>query len=161
MAIAVFSDSHGAWDGIARALRGGPYGMAIHLGDFVRDARELAAEFPGIPFECVAGNCDGWGVAGVGHEKVLDVLGHKLFLTHGHLQHVNQGTRLLQDAAGRNGCEAALFGHTHVPMNEHRGRVLCLNPGRASSPRGGAKRPTFAILEIDGPKLRSRLEFIP
>ena len=43
--------------------------------------------------------------------------------------------------------DVLLHGHTHVPRNERRGRVLCLNPGCVTRPNRGA-RPSVAWLEI-------------
>jgi putative phosphoesterase len=40
-----------------------------------------------------------------------------------------------------------LHGHTHVPCNERRGRVLFLNPGCVTRPNRGAP-PSVACLEI-------------
>ena len=33
-----------------------------------------------------------------------------------------------------------LQGHTHVPMCEERGGILCLNPGSVSIPKNGSER---------------------
>ena len=41
-----------------------------------------------------------------------------------------------------------LFGHTHRPMYDDKGRVVLLNPGSISMPRGGDGIPTFATVEI-------------
>jgi uncharacterized protein len=48
--------------------------------------------------------------------------------------------------------DIVLHGHTHVPRNERRGRVLFLNPGCVTRPNRGAP-PSVAWLEIAGGKI--------
>jgi putative phosphoesterase len=48
--------------------------------------------------------------------------------------------------------DVLLHGHTHVPRNERRGRVLCLNPGCVTRPNRGAP-PSVAWLEIADGKI--------
>ncbi|MBQ9384212.1 MAG: metallophosphoesterase family protein, partial [Ruminiclostridium sp.] len=50
--------------------------------------------------------------------------------------------------ASVNGCSAALFGHTHVPVNEMSNGILLFNPGSTSLPRGGNK-PTYGKITVD------------
>ena len=49
-----------------------------------------------------------------------------------------------------------LHGHTHVPRNERRGRVLFLNPGCVTRPNRGAP-PSVAWLEILDGKINWKL----
>ena len=49
-----------------------------------------------------------------------------------------------------------LHGHTHVPRNEKRGRVLFLNPGCVTRPNRGAP-PSVAWLEIADGKISWKL----
>ena len=52
--------------------------------------------------------------------------------------------------------DALLHGHTHVPRNETRGRVLFLNPGCVTRPNRGAP-PSVAWLEIADGKINWKL----
>lgn len=52
--------------------------------------------------------------------------------------------------------DVLLHGHTHVPRNERRGRVLFLNPGCVSRPNRGA-RASVAWLEIADGKINWKL----
>src|SRR5262245_939350 len=52
--------------------------------------------------------------------------------------------------------DVLLHGHTHVPRNERRGRVLFLNPGCVTRPNRGAP-PSVAWLEIGDGKISWRL----
>jgi putative phosphoesterase len=104
-----------------------------HLGDVCADAilNELRAIGPGVTV--VRGNCDSnseWPL-------VLD-------LSRGGLKF-----RLQHVAPDRppDDVDVLLHGHTHVPRNERRGRVLFLNPGCVTRPNCGAP-PSVAWLEI-------------
>ena len=66
----------------------------IHLGDMVRDADKLAAEYPGLRFYQVAGNCDGCRVPPDYPEILIeDFFGVRVFMTHGH-RHGTVSSRL-------------------------------------------------------------------
>lgn len=55
----------------------------------------------------------------------------KLYLSHGH---VYSPDRLPPLCPG----DVFLSGHTHIPMDEDRGGVRCLNPGSVSIPKAGS-----------------------
>lgn len=59
MRILVLSDSHGLQYFMQRCVEALQPDAVIHLGDMVRDADKLAAQYPGLRFYQVAGNCDG------------------------------------------------------------------------------------------------------
>ena len=52
--------------------------------------------------------------------------------------------------------DVLLYGHTHVPRNERRSRVLFLNPGCVTRPNRGAP-PSVAWLEIVDRKINWKL----
>jgi hypothetical protein len=56
--------------------------------------------------------------------------------------------------------DVLLHGHTHVPRNERRGRVLFLNPGCVTRPNRGAP-PSVAWLEIADGKIEWKLVQLP
>ena len=104
-----------------------------HLGDVCAEAilDELRAIGPGVIV--VRGNCDS------NFERPL-VLGLVRGGLKFRLQHVPPD-RPPDDI------DVLLHGHTHVPRNERRGRVLLLNPGCVTRPNRGAP-PSVAWLEI-------------
>src|ERR1700750_3093927 len=109
-----------------------------HLGDVCAEAilDELRAIGPGVTV--VRGNCDSnseWPL-------VLDLVRGGLKFR---LQHVPPD-RPPDDV------DVLLHGHTHVPRNERRGRVLFLNPGCVTPPTRGAP-PSVAWLEIAAGKI--------
>ena len=52
----------------------------------------------------------------------------------------------LADAAAARGAQVALFGHTHIPLAETRGRVFLFNPGSCGRCYTGAD--TYGILTL-------------
>jgi predicted phosphodiesterase len=109
-----------------------------HLGDVCAETilDELCAIGPRVTV--VRGNCDSnfeWPL-------VLDLVRDGLKFR---LQHVPPD-RPPDDV------DVLLHGHTHVPRNERRGRVLFLNPGCVTRPNRGA-RPSVAWLEIADGKI--------
>ena len=79
---------------------------------------------------------------------VIEANGHKILLTHGHLQGVDYGYNKLGLDAKLLGAKIAIHGHTHVPVCEQRGNFMFINPGSTSRPRGGSPA-SFAILTAD------------
>jgi hypothetical protein len=113
-----------------------------HLGDVCAETilDELRAIGPRVIV--VRGNCDSnseWPL-------VLDLRrgGLKFRLQHVPPDHPPDDVDLL------------LHGHTHVPRNERRGRVLFLNPGCVTRPNRGSL-PSVAWLEIADGKIGWRL----
>ena len=135
MKIGIVSDSHGntsvfedmlAMPGAAEAE------MWLHAGDFAPDADDLEI-MSGKRVVRVLGNCDFY-VDGVHEETVVVVAGHRIFLTHGHLFNVRFDTMMLAEAARTAGADIAVYGHTHIALEE-RGEVTVLNPGSIARPR--------------------------
>ena len=107
MRVIVVSDSHGATGRLSTILtvaeQAGPIDAIIHLGDGYYDLRDLEVALP--PVYQVAGNCD------LFRSDTLDFVtlsNAKLLLTHGHYQHVREGTDDLLSLALEEKCAAAL-----------------------------------------------------
>ena len=66
----------------------------------------------------------------------------KLYLSHGHIYSPDHLPPL---SAG----DLFLSGHTHIPMDEMRAGVRCLNPGSVSIPKGGSSHSVL-LLDEDG-----------
>ncbi len=141
MRVIVLSDSHGALGRLNTILsvaeQGGPLDAIIHLGDGYWDLRELNYDPP--PVYQVAGNCDHFRSDTLGFATLS---GAKILLTHGHYQHVREGTDDLFLLARQEKCHAALYGHTHVQKMKWERGILILNPGAANDGR-------YAVLNIN------------
>ena len=142
MRVIVCSDSHGRRDLLQKAVDMYPADLLIHLGDHFGDVS--AINLPeGMQVECVRGNCD---CGGAEIEKVLELEGKKILITHGHRYNVKSSLNLLCARMDALGAHLALYGHTHIPGYEFFDRGIVLNPGAICGNRIGGKS-TFAYLE--------------
>lgn len=149
MRIVVLSDTHrdffSAHEIVKRHL---PNADAfLHLGDGMDEWDDIRALYPDRAFYEVRGNCDLGSSA-----KPFGVLscehGHKLFYTHGHLYHVKASLQDLERAARENGCDVALYGHTHKAGCTYADGLYVMNPGSPSQPRGS--EPGYGIIDSTG-----------
>jgi putative phosphoesterase len=142
MKIAVFSDSHGRTQTVARALkiiadRG--ITTRIHCGDL--DDAAVAEMLP-AGTHVVLGNCDTdrdeieaalarAGCVSHGEWGYLELAGKKIAFTHGHLY----AFRELQAA---DTFDFLFYGHTHVHAEHPAGKTRVINPGalHRASPKG-------------------------
>lgn len=150
--IVAVSDTHGDFDVLYDIMRRNRSAdLIIHLGDGEREFDDIKNIFPEKAFLHVRGNND-WGSSPFVH--TFSYGGHKLFLTHGHTFDRSSMIDFLSASAKANGCDIALFGHTHIPFYERINGVHLFNPGSPSRPRGLSK-PTFGIITIgDDGKLK-------
>ena len=151
MKVLVLSDSHGNVSNMIRAVEREAPRMILHLGDCWRDAERLRDRFPDLPFEQVPGNCDYFS-ASREKEKLL-VLGDKrVLMCHGHTYGVKQSLMAAGMAAEEGDLGLFLFGHTHKPLVDKRGKTLFLNPGSI----GDYIQPTYGIVTLENGKLDAR-----
>jgi putative phosphoesterase len=159
MKILVISDTHGDTNKAEEVIKANNgTDMVIHLGDYFRDAQKLSGLFPGIRFEYIYGNSD-FMVNNVPAEKLLDLCGKKVFITHGHRYSVKWDYNKLFKKAEELDADIVLFGHTHVPDMVENGKHCILNPGSASYPRS-CKYGSYAIIEIEDGILSPRICYI-
>ena len=150
MKILVCSDSHGNLDNLVRAVEREAPDRIYHLGDGWRDAQRLHAQFPDIPLEQVPGNCD-WSVQSPA-ELLLTIRGKRILLCHGHTYGVKQSLLNAGYAAEEQDLDLFLFGHTHKPLVDRRGKTWFFNPGSIGDPL----RPSYGVVTLDGDRLDAR-----
>ena len=151
MKVLVLSDSHGNISNMLQAVEREAPRMILHLGDCWRDGERLHDRFPDLPLEQVPGNCDYFGSSRE-KEKLL-VLGDKrVLMCHGHTYGVKQSLMAAGLAAEEKDLDLFLFGHTHKPLVDMRGKTLFLNPGSI----GDYARPTYGIVTLENEKLDAR-----
>lgn len=110
-------------------------GMIIHLGDLMSDGEALSRAYPQIPLVLVPGNCDGWTTQPL--QKLIQVEGKKLLLSHGHIWQVKSRLDLAIAAARQAGADIVLFGHTHVPLcRREEDGLWVMNPGSSRTSYG-------------------------
>lgn len=143
--VLILSDSHrsGLVNDILKKERNSD--IFIHLGDGGSDMFDTGEFTGGKPVYNVKGNCD---TASYGFpEKLISYFGSvKFYACHGHNHNVKNGLSALFYAAKQEQCTLALFGHTHIALNEEYEDVILFNPGSAMNGR-------YGILEISGDKM--------
>jgi uncharacterized protein len=157
MKIIVIGDTHGDIEKAEEAIsKNKDADLIIHLGDYFRDAMRLSEIFPDIPMEYIYGNSD-FMIEDVDAEKLLEYSGVKIFLTHGHRYSVKWGYEKLHEKAKEMNVDLLLFGHTHIADIIKNGSYSLINPGSTSDPRGNDYNETYAIIEIEGKEINSKL----
>lgn len=147
MKIMVVSDSHGRVENIRKAYaKVKPVDLFIHLGDVEDDQSEIESFIP-CRKEFVRGNCDFFSRNP--DDKVIEVCGKKILLTHGHRHGAGYGTEELEEAGRKSGAAIVMYGHTHMPLLTYNEDVILFNPGSISKPRQDGCRPVFGIVEIN------------
>lgn len=128
--------------------------LIVHAGDlsslaFLDELRGLGPEV-----EAVFGNADGPELrALLPKRRVIEAGGALIGVVHIPGPAVGRGERLL---ARFPGCDAVVYGHTHVAIVERVGDVWILNPGSPTERRSAAGR-SMLELEITGGVLRPEL----
>jgi putative phosphoesterase len=156
VSVLVISDSHGNVPALAAALGWvcsgardrvpAAFTAAVFLGDGAPDLAPASGEAGfTLPWYRVRGNGD--LDFSIPETLVPEIPGtdRRLFLAHGNRHGLERGYDTVAAAARAAGAEAALFGHTHVPVRGTRGGILLLNPGSIGRPRSRSG-PSFAVL---------------
>ena len=150
MKILVISDSHGKNGRMELAVeQESPLDLLIHLGD-LEGGEDLLEAIAPCPVEIVCGNNDFFSV--YPREKVIEIMGLRIFMCHGHNYGVSMGTERLAEAARQRNCQIAMFGHTHCPLIRQEKDVPMINPGSISYPRQEKRRPSYIVMNIDEKK---------
>lgn len=160
MKIGIFSDSHGDTRAIDQMLAH-PETKDVRAwffaGDIAPDAEYLET-VTDIPVYKVDGNND-WPAPVLPAVAIENFVGHRIFLTHGHLLGVSFGRDILRNAAKEEGADIAIYGHTHVAdIDESDPDILVLNPGSVSRPRD-SRHGSFMVVEI-GKKMKTKVNLI-
>ena len=148
MKILIVSDTHRSDENLKLVIRQHtPLDMLIHLGDAEGSERFISEWVnPECQMEMVLGNNDFFSM--LDREREIEIVGHKILLTHGHYYGVSMGPEGLADEARSRGCDMAMFGHTHKPFLGEIGGVMVLNPGSLSYPRQERRRPSYMIMTV-------------
>lgn len=147
MKILVISDTHGAIHEIVKVIENMEKPQLIlHLGDYVEDGEKIEKE-TGIKVEMVRGNGDFFNKR-YEDDKVLEIEGKRIFMTHGHRYGVRHGVLNLLYRAEELQADIVLYGHTHVPMITKDAGIFVMNPGSPTHPRGFYKSKTYGIINI-------------
>lgn len=148
MKIMIISDTHREKRNLYKALeREKPIDLLVHCGDLQMEERELGA-IADCEVKAVGGNMDFDAL--LPREKVFQIGAYKVFLTHGHLYGAHFDDGELRRAGEEEGADIVMFGHTHCPLIKRYDGMVILNPGSIAFPRQADRRPTYAVMTIDG-----------
>lgn len=144
--IMIVSDTHGKNMYLNQALEEvGTFDLLLHLGD-LEGSEHFIEAFVKTKKEMISGNND--YRLDYPEERIIEVEGYRIWMTHGHHYQVYMGVASLREAALNKNVDIVLFGHTHQPYLEKNGLII-LNPGSISLPRQSDRTPTYAVMEID------------
>jgi putative phosphoesterase len=127
--------------------------LILHAGDFVRAAvlEELGRL---APVEGVAGNMDETALIELLPERrVVGVAGARMGMVHVPGPAAARAARLV---AAFPGCDAVIYGHTHIPDLSRVGDVWVLNPGSPTE-RRGAPAHSMLMLDVEAGEIRPEL----
>ncbi len=162
MLVAVIADTHLPRG--SRALpeecvrRLGGADLILHAGDHSSLASLEALRALGPPVHAVHGNADEPALRKLlPKELVVEAAGARLGITHVPGPRAGREERL---AARFPGCDAVVYGHTHVPQAERHGGVWILNPGSPTERRSSPAR-TMLLLRVEAGALEPELVELP
>ncbi|WP_418222882.1 metallophosphoesterase [Clostridium isatidis] len=122
--------------------------IIIHCGDGAPDTELLMNYFKGEVY-AVRGNCD--FSKKYPKEMIIDVLGVKIFITHGDLYNVKYEYNTIFFKAKELGADIVTFGHSHRAIIEEYNGITIMNPGSVSLPYDRSNK-TIAFIEIKNNK---------
>jgi uncharacterized protein len=142
----IFSDSHGYTHNMIKAInKHKNIDMIIHLGDIIKDAVKIEELYKTVKVMYVPGNND--FAVGYSKEKLFDIEGKKVFITHGHNYNVKNGYQSLISKGKSINADVIFFGHTHLTEEIYKEGMLIINPGSISIPVK-PNCPTYCIAEF-------------
>ena len=149
--VGLISDTHGLLRPEAlAALRGVDH--LVHAGD-IGDPEVLVRLRAVARLTAVRGNNDRGAWAKALPDTVAVTLG-------GVRCYVLHDLNVLDLDPAAAGYRVVVAGHSHQPRIDERGGVLYVNPGSAG-PRRFRLPVAVALLELDGPHVRARIELLP
>lgn len=165
----VVSDIHGssiAAEKIAQLLQTNEFDACLCLGDILyhgprnplpegHDPKKVVEVLNQWSKKIIAirGNCDSevdqmvLNFPLLSNENQLMLGNRRLFMTHGHLN-------MIEDLTFLNQGDLYLFGHTHIPMASFDNSNYVLNPGSASLPKENYPR-SYGVIDEEGFKVYS------
>jgi uncharacterized protein len=117
--------------------------LVLHAGDFTSVAFLAELEALGPPVMAVVGNVDDGALqAALPLERVVEVEGARIGMVHDAGAREGRARRLLERFPG---CDAVIYGHTHLPALERTSGGWILNPG---SPTERRRAPFRSMLSV-------------
>lgn len=147
MRILIVSDTHGKDSNFEKVLlQTDPVDMIFHLGD-LEGSESYIEDICPCPVHMVSGNNDFF--TSLPMEKIVEVEGYRIFMTHGHRYGVAYDIGRIKEAAAAHKCDMVFFGHTHRPLVDRDSDMIVVNPGSLTYPRQENHRPSYILMETD------------
>ena len=146
MRIIVFADSHTDVDTMLTISKSEQADAILHLGDHIVDGLELRRRCD-IPIYLVKGNTDKENDGDL--EALLAFEDATIYMTHGHMQKVQDGLSELVERGIQAKADISLFGHTHIPYLTSEKGMWLMNPGRVGRISSKKVRATYGIITIN------------
>ena len=156
MIVAAVADTHGKTELIIKNLKLLNPDHILFAGDYYSDGQKIIKVL-NVPGNSVAGNCDTSNR--MQQEEIISLMGHKIFLVHGHQFGVKRDFNRLHYRAQELSVDAVVFGHTHSPFCEKIGELWFINPGSPVHSRLPGQE-SFAIIEVDNHGLKPSIMHI-
>ena len=129
--------------------------LLLHAGDLSSLAFLEELQALGPPIEAVCGNADEPALrALLPEERVVDVEGLRIGMTHVPGPAAGREARL---TARFPGCEAVVYGHTHVAQVARVGQTWILNPGSPTERRRASAGRSMLELRVAGARIEPEL----
>jgi hypothetical protein len=130
--------------------------LILHAGDLVTLSvlEELRNICPQV--KAVWGNMDPQEVRNILPEKeIIKINSKKIGMVHG-FGHPHKLMELVTKVFEKEWVDVIIFGHSHYPVNETRGRVLYFNPGSPTD-KIFSTYNSFGILEIMNDEIQAKI----
>lgn len=152
MKFLVFSDSHEYTSGMDYAIEKHKHiNHIIHCGDMASDVLYLHHVYGSTHSICgVCGNND-YSAPDPFH-RVVFCGRQKIYVTHGHREHVKSSLYTLKSKAMSSGCGICIFGHTHKQFFEEQDGLVILNPGSI-----GYFKQEYAVITVEAIQINVEL----
>ena len=141
MRILVLSDSHKHIANLIDAINNEPTAEIVYfLGDGTYEMEEVREIFTDKKmFILVRGNCDFINTVPLCDIRSVDTC--KIYASHGAVENVKLSFVGIKNEAIKNGCNIALFGHTHEKYYSYENGLHLFNPG-------SVKEGSYGIIDI-------------
>ncbi len=141
MRVLVLSDSHKHVANLVEAISREPSAEVVYfLGDGISEMEEMAEIFKDKKFFIILrGNCD--YITTTPLNDIRSLGSYKLYASHGAAENVKYSLEGIKKEARSNGCNIALFGHTHQKYYCYEDGLHLFNPG-------SIKEGSYGVIDI-------------
>ena len=151
----VISDTHGNNQALKRLIPlFSENDYIIFLGDGETDLYRLPENLQNKIIK-VRGNCD---LSDTPTERVLEIEGVKLFLTHGHLYGAKYSLERLKLRAQEVGASVCMYGHSHFAAIDEFDGISLINPGTTSR---YSAQPSYCYCVFSNGKITAKITDVP